>query len=355
MKNDRYGVVIIGGGPAGAVFARELACARPDLRVLLIDGQSQTRKKPCGGLLAPDAQKVLAKFDLTLPKDILADPQIFAVETVDIASKQIRYYQRHYLNMDRYAFDKWLLSLVPDGVEMISARCTDITEVEDGYEIGYIQNGTKQTVRADRIIGADGGGSLVRRRLIGNMPKQYTAIQEHYPAAGQKTPYYSCIFDRVTSDSCSWTIHKDGFVIFGGAFEKSGCREMFEQQKARFEEMAGTKFGDAVKREACLVTSPRRFSDFNCGKESVYLLGEAAGFISSSSFEGISSAIISGKLLAKAFADGKNDRHILRNYKRSTLPLRLKLLTKIFKRKVLCSPILRFLILKSGIQSIEKY
>ena len=33
--------------------------------------------KCCGGLLSPDAQKLLAKFDLCLPTEVLADPQIF--------------------------------------------------------------------------------------------------------------------------------------------------------------------------------------------------------------------------------------------------------------------------------------
>ena len=105
-----YDIAVVGAGPAGAVFVKELSQARPDLKIILIDGQSPDSAKPCGGLLAPDAQKLLAKFDLVLPKSVLEDPQIFAVETIDIEQKLVRYYQRHYLNMDRYAFDRWLVS-----------------------------------------------------------------------------------------------------------------------------------------------------------------------------------------------------------------------------------------------------
>ena len=102
-----YDIAVVGAGPAGAVFVKELATACPNLDILLIDGQSPESAKPCGGLLAPDAQKLLARFDLVLPKSVLEDPQIFAVETIDIHQKLVRYYQRHYLNMDRYAFDRW--------------------------------------------------------------------------------------------------------------------------------------------------------------------------------------------------------------------------------------------------------
>ena len=80
MCDNLYDIAIIGAGPAGAVFAKEIAQSKPDWKILLIDGQSPDSAKPCGGLLAPDAQKLLARFDLVLPKSVLEDPQIFAVE-----------------------------------------------------------------------------------------------------------------------------------------------------------------------------------------------------------------------------------------------------------------------------------
>ena len=95
--------------------------------------------------------------------------------------------------------------------------------------------------------------------------------------------------------------------------------------------------------------------DLVTGKGSVYLIGEAAGFISASSFEGISSAILSAKLLADAFAMGKSEKEIQKIYKNKTRGLRLKLYIKTFKRAVLCSPLLRGIIMKSGITSIEPY
>ena len=130
-----YDIAVVGAGPAGAVFVKEIAKSRPDLKILLINGQSPSSAKPCGGLLAPDAQKLLAKFDLVLPKSILEDPQIFAVETIDIDQKLVRYYQRYYLNMDRYAFDSWLLSLVPSHVTLLNGRVTKIKKQDELYNI----------------------------------------------------------------------------------------------------------------------------------------------------------------------------------------------------------------------------
>ena len=62
-----YDVTIIGAGPSGSIFASELSKRNLNLKIAIIDGQSDENKKPCGGLLAPDAQKELAKLNLTLP------------------------------------------------------------------------------------------------------------------------------------------------------------------------------------------------------------------------------------------------------------------------------------------------
>ena len=95
--------------------------------------------------------------------------------------------------------------------------------------------------------------------------------------------------------------------------------------------------------------------DFCTGKEGVFLLGEAAGFISASSFEGLSSAMLSGKILADAFA-GENDlKKVQKKYHKDTRKLRLKLRVKSVKRAILCSPFMRKLIMKSGIESIKPY
>ena len=121
-----FDIAVIGAGPAGATLARLLDSR---FRVLLIDGKDSSPEsfsKVCGGLLSPDAQKAFAEFDLTLPKDILVDPQIFSVRTIDLQSRTERHYQRFYMNLDRRRFDLWLESLVPENVERFLGRCRSI-------------------------------------------------------------------------------------------------------------------------------------------------------------------------------------------------------------------------------------
>lgn len=51
---------------------------------------------------------------------------------------------------------------------------------------------------------------------------------------------------------------------------------------------------------------PSRWQDFVCGQNNAFLIGEAAGFISASSLEGISYALDSAELLSQILNRGEH-------------------------------------------------
>ena len=159
MKKFDYDIVIIGAGPAGANLARLL---NKDKRILLIDGAGE-KEKVCGGLLSPDAQDVLARYDICLPKDILASPQLFSVRTVDLSDGLTRYYRRSYVNVNRRKFDEFLLSMVPSHVAVKRCRCTSLRREAEGFSLS-LADGAFVTCRF--VVGADGASSIVRRTLF---------------------------------------------------------------------------------------------------------------------------------------------------------------------------------------------
>lgn len=342
-------VIIIGGGPAGSTLARLIS---KDFNVLLIDKKNRvekktTFKKPCGGLIAPDAQRALARFQLQIPTEVLANPQLFAVKTIDLQSKRVTHYQRFYLNVNRHRFDSWMLSLVRDAEVIEDARVQKIEKSDQGYKISFVKDGMVHIEESRMIVGADGADSIVRKTFFNRKIRQYMAIQQFFNASDTK-PLYASLFDHTLTDSYGWGLVKDGELIFGAALPLTDSRKNFETLKERSRSY-GFDCKNPLVTEACLVNSPKSINEIECGKEDVFLIGEAAGFISPSSLEGISYAMDSALALAKAM----KDRNVIKSYRSNCRKLKVKILLKQLKSIVLYTPLLRKLVMLSKIDSIE--
>lgn len=347
-----YDVAIIGLGPAGAILAKHLP---PTLKTIAIDKKSTTTaegfQKPCGGLLAPDAQKSLARFGITLPLHLLVDPQIFSVRTVDLKTGLNQHYQRHYINFDRHAFDQWLISLIPPFVEIhAEASVTQVEKLQNGYRLCYQDEAGQHSITARYVVGADGANSLLRRRLYPQFRIHADIAIQQWFADVHETPFYSCVFDPALTDSYAWGLTKNGYFIFGGAFSLQQGRARFEQLKEKLAQH-GFQLRDPIKTEACLVLRPKGWNNFCLGSDGAFLIGEAAGFISPSSLEGISYALDSGYLLAQCLS--RKDADANKAYRRGAAKICRKLFLKQLKRPFLYQPLLRKLVMKSKLKTVK--
>lgn len=351
-----YDIAIIGAGPAGATLARLIG---KKYKVLLVDRRPLTTPpnnrgvKCCGGLLAPDAQKMLARLGLGLPKEITVGPQIFVVRTIDLESKLERYYQRFYFNMDREEFDRWLVSLVPDSVDICCQTLfKSYQRKQQGFELKLLHKGQEIIKRARLIIGADGACSRVRKEAFPGIPTPdtYISIQEWYQTE-DVLPYFSAIFDREVTDFYSWTIPKGDHFLLGAALElEDNAWDKFKLLKQKLKNY-GFQFGERVKKEGAFIMRPNSLKQVYTGREGIALLGEAAGFISPSSAEGFSYAMRSGLIAGEILLDGIEDFCV--NYKRETGKIRRNILLKNLKSPFMYNHMIRKMVMKTGIDSVK--
>ncbi len=351
-----YDIIIIGGGPSGATLARMLD---EKYKVLLIDKRNLNDEtnfkcsKCCGGLLAPDAQKVLAQFGLGLPKDVIVGPQMFSVRSIDIDNNIQKYYQRHYINVDREKFDRWLISLIPKNVElMTSCVFKGYLEMENNIEIEVFNRGKAEKLSTKILVGADGAASKVRRMTFEDdkSPDLYISIQEWYETT-KESPHFISVFDEEVTDFYSWVIQKENRTILGAAIlDYPNANEKFQILVNRLKEK-GYKFEKRVKREGAWIMRPRSLKQINLFKGNVALIGEAGGFISPSSAEGISYALKSGSILADCI--NKSMKNYGLKYKRKTFKLRMNILVKRLKSLLMYNKFTRKLIMKTGVLSME--
>ena len=365
---NMYDIGIVGAGPAGTTLARLLANR---YRILLLDSG---RQKCCGGILNMAAQKALAQFDLVLPKHVLTDPQPSAVTVMDWNNHLVRSYARQYVNIDRTALDRWLLSLVPQTVDVRNNAVYQESEVHsEGLTLHFRENKEPKTARVRWLVGADGAFSTVRRIFFPNtpIPKRYIAVQHWFEQdAVSVAPNfgidvwndYGGIFDSTLTDFYLWTIPKCGQFIVGGAFPLRTTQEnrelcprmsaaaMMNTFKEKLESR-GLRFGIPVKREAGQILRPLHPSSLCFGDSRVILVGEASGLINPSSAEGISGAFVGAFHLAEAFQQSGFDPALYRRLLRKQL---WKLWWHKYKIPPMFNPLLRKYVMISGLTALRR-
>jgi geranylgeranyl diphosphate/geranylgeranyl-bacteriochlorophyllide a reductase len=357
MLQAPYDIAILGAGPAGSTLARLLARR---YRVLLVDrrrldaapGPGQFVKS-CGGLVSPDAQKAMAQFRLGIPTSVLVGPQLFTVRTIDLPTGLERYYQRHYINVDRERMDRWLASLAVGADTRFGCLCTGIDRepAGDGFTLHLSpcapSGAPAFTERARLVVGADGAGSSVRRLAAPTAPspKRYVAIQRWY-AATDPQPFFSALFDPGITDFYAWTIPKEDRLLVGAAFAPgAGAHALFARLEASLAGY-GYDLSRPLSREGSQLYRPVAANQVALGSNGLALVGEAAGFISPSSSEGFSYAFRSALALARALAPGLDGWEP--RYRRETASLRTHLVLKHLKSPGMYWPALRHLALRSG-------
>ena len=351
-----YDIAIIGAGPAGCTLARLLDRS---YRVLLLDKRDLSSEeypgmsKCCGGLLAPDAQKMLGRMGMAVPASVLVDPQLFLVRTIDFDNQIERFYQRFYFNMDRLAFDQWLINSVPENVD-IAQGCTfkSCTPSDNRIQFTFTYKGKPFTEKCRIIIGADGGHSLVRKSLFPNkgIQSEYVSVQEWFETKNS-VPWYGAIFDKTITDFYSWTITKGNVLFIGSALKKNNLAlDKVKMLKMKLRDN-GLVYGAKILREGAFIMRPQKVSTIHTGNQNCALVGEAAGFISPSSAEGISYALKSAYYLSQALNEGVEG--FQPRYRKLVSELYRNIRLKNLKCPAMYNPLLRGLILRSGLKATE--
>jgi geranylgeranyl reductase family protein len=178
VKSD---LAIVGAGPAGALTAALLA--RAGARVTLVD-HSHPREKPCGGGITARA---LADLHGTLALDALPAVHIERASFVDSrrhrqASVSLEQRPPSVTVASRAVFDMMLLEAAQHaGATLVPSRAADVFRQGVGFRI---VTADRHTFDADRLVGADGANSLVRRRLARPFQRRQLSIATGYFAHG---------------------------------------------------------------------------------------------------------------------------------------------------------------------------
>jgi flavin-dependent dehydrogenase len=257
--------------------------------------------------------------------------------------------------MDRGRFEGWLLSMVPEGVDVrLGCRFESCERDGQGFKIRLVRDGEVFVERARILVGADGAFSRVRKQALpgGPLPRAYFAIQE-WVEADTQLPYFSSVFDPEVSDYYCWTIPKGEHLLIGAALNpRDDTSGRFALLKSRLRDY-GIEFGRTRRREGAFILRPLAGRQIATGGDGVALVGEAAGWISPSSAEGFSYAFRSALILAEVLRTGEEGFE--KRYYQKSICLRRNIFIKNMKSLVIYGPLLRKVVMKSGFGGMRIY
>lgn len=301
-----FDVVVVGGGPAGATAATDLAAE--GLSVLLLDKAG--RIKPCGGAIPP---QLVEEFGIP---DSLIVARVTAARMVSPAAQSVDMpIENGFVAMvDREQFDEWLRQrAVTAGARRIDGHFDRLSRDADGMSLVHYRlagegpSSVEHIVRARSVIGADGARSAVARQCIrGSDRMKYVAAYHEIIRSPESTEagfdaarcdvYYQ---GKLSPDFYAWIFPHGETTSIGVGSARKG----FSLRTAVGALRADTSL-DAqatVRREgAPIPLAPLRRWD---NGRDVVLAGDAAGVVAPASGEGIYYAMAGGRMAARAVAE----------------------------------------------------
>jgi geranylgeranyl reductase len=270
--------------------------------------------KPCGGAIP-----LCMVDEFSLPADII-DRKVTKMKMISPSNREVdvgkTLSEKEYIGMcRREILDSYLRKRATDlGTKVVNGLVMRLEQDGDegaftlhfnDYKDGTSKVGKPEKLEVDLVIGADGANSRVAKEIDAGDYDYAIAFQERIRIPEDKMDYYKdmaemYVGDDVSPDFYGWVFPKYDHVAVGTGtvVNKTGIKQY--QQATRDRSKSKTEGGKIIRVEAHPIPEhprPRRV------KGRVALVGDAAGYVTKCSGEGIYFAAKSGRMCAEAIVE----------------------------------------------------
>jgi len=293
MSEERFEVVVVGAGPAGAEAAYHLA--RRGRRTLLLERARLPRDKPCGGGLTPKAYRALE-----IPERLVQ---------ARVATTHLQHRGGGRFQVSSAAASIWMVCRRDFDHFLAERAAAAGADLRDGVRVQGIEDTgdgrppllrtASGTVRAELVIAADGAESLVARQTGLRPPRSAAAmVALEVEGAGESPLGQTALLDYGLPRGYAWVFPKGDRLNVGLTSYDPRLAPRLRDLLERFVQTAGVRFHAAPRAVGHRIPTWGPGLPLERGR--VLLAGDAAGLADPFFGEGIAYALLSGRLAARA-------------------------------------------------------
>jgi flavin-dependent dehydrogenase len=288
-------IAIVGAGPAGCHLAHRLG--GPEHEILLFDPRAPY-EKPCGGGLSPLVGRLFPDvMALPFPRH---QPTRVQLRASDGSQVERELEGTTWAVVSRAELGQALLerALAGENVRLVREQVTGIAETADGWRLHTAQGGT---YAADSVMGADGVRSVVRRRLVGPIPRQHLGLAVGYRVRG--APDILTFQTYADLEGYLWSFPRRDHASVGivSRLGETHPRDLWQRLDRFLDEMCPGALKESRWAGLLPMAQDASLWDVPCSGLHWALLGDAAGHVHPITGEGIGYALWSAELLADTF------------------------------------------------------
>jgi menaquinone-9 beta-reductase len=319
-------VVVVGGGPAGSACA--LVLARAGIGVTVVERSVFPRRKACGEYLNAGAVAALDTLGLGDSVRAKANPLAGirlvppALEPLDLDFSSAAY------ALPRATLDALLLDAAcAAGARSVTARAEDLLFTDDRVSGVSVRepSGELRTLRARYVVGADGIGSLVARKLGLARPiygARRFALGGHYAGFGDmeariemyvgRDAYFALNPLDADATNVMVVVREGQLASWSSAIDDGMRGKAAELARGR------RSFEGAQRLGPRITVGPLDFRVADVSRPGALLAGDAAGFLNPFTGQGVSLALgggtDAGETLVRALAEPVREADVCRAY-----------------------------------------
>ncbi|XP_052193164.1 geranylgeranyl diphosphate reductase, chloroplastic-like [Diospyros lotus] len=298
ISGRKLRAAVVGGGPAGSSAAEVLA--RGGVETFLFE-RSPDAAKPCGGAIP------LCMLDeFSIPPELI-DRKVTQMKIISPSNLTVDFGKtlkpHEFISMlRREVLDSFLRSRAEStGATLVKSLVTNVelpSSPGAPYVVHYAIDGSRRTLAVDVVVGADGANSRVAKSINAGDYSCAIAFQERIKLPDDKMGYYLNLAEMyvgndVSPDFYAWVFPKCDHVAVGTGTICSKKNIKLYQHGIRSRVKPKIEGGKVIKVEAHPIPEhPRPIRV----RGRVALVGDAAGYVTKCSGEGIYFAAKSGRM-----------------------------------------------------------